>query len=211
MTSSADWLGDFLASTLAGTRPELSSGTTAAGVRWTWQNESVLLLEPAGSATHSVFVFAGVHGDETAPIEMLSRLVVDIANGQAPLAVRMLVILGNIDAMRAGHRYIDDDLNRLFSGRHTNVPASHEAPRAAQLEASALRFFAGASHAKWHIGHAGPSSSSWRCCRTPRRRCRARCSTGCTMRTCRRCCCTGKEQYLRALHRACVGRAGMHA
>lgn len=153
MTSSADssLLDDFLAFTLAGGRPSVESGVTASGVRWAWQGEGVVLLEPPGAPTHSVLASAGVHGDETAPIEMLSMLVADIANGRAPLAARMLVILGNIDAMRAGERYIEDDLNRLFSGRHANLRDSREAPRAAELERAALAFFDDAAHPKWHI------------------------------------------------------------
>ncbi|WP_244813730.1 succinylglutamate desuccinylase [Caballeronia sp. Lep1P3] len=152
MTSSADFLDDFLAFCLAGKTPSARSGVAASGVRWTWQGEGVLLFEPgAQTATQSVLVSAGIHGDETAPIEMLSRLVADIASGAAPLAARMLVILGNIGAMRAGVRYIDDDLNRLFSGRHGHLPSSAEAPRAAELETLATRFFDGIAHGKWHI------------------------------------------------------------
>jgi len=151
MTSSADLLDDFLAFTLAGARPSIGTGAAPSGVRWTWQGEGLLLLEPAHPATQSVLASAGIHGDETAPIEMLSRLVADIASGVTPLSARMLVILGNAGAMRAGVRYIDDDLNRLFSGRHASLPASAEAPRAAELEAAATAFFDGAAHAKWHI------------------------------------------------------------
>jgi succinylglutamate desuccinylase len=151
MTSSADFLNDFLAFTLADGRPLATSGTTPSGVRWTWQTEGVLLLEPAQAPTHSVLASAGIHGDETAPIEMLSLLVADIASGRAPLAARMLVILGNIGAMRSGERYIDDDLNRLFSGRHASVRESREAPRAVELERIALAFFDDAAHPKWHI------------------------------------------------------------
>ncbi|SAK62007.1 succinylglutamate desuccinylase [Caballeronia catudaia] len=153
MTSSADssLLEDFLAFTLAGGRPSVASGVAPSGVRWTWQGEGVLLLEPAKAPTHSVIASAGIHGDETAPIEMLSLLVADIANGRAPLAARTLVILGNIGAMRAGERYIDDDLNRLFSGRHASLAGSREAPRAAELENAALKFFDDAAHPKWHI------------------------------------------------------------
>ncbi|SAK65210.1 succinylglutamate desuccinylase [Caballeronia fortuita] len=151
MTSSADLLGDFLTFTLGGARPGVAHGLAPSGVRWTWQGEGVLLLEPAQTPRHSVLASAGIHGDETAPIEMLSSLVADIANGRAPLAARMLVILGNIGAMRAGERYIDDDLNRLFSGRHASSPDSREAPRAAELEDAALKFFDGVVHAKWHI------------------------------------------------------------
>ncbi|SAK47967.1 succinylglutamate desuccinylase [Caballeronia hypogeia] len=153
MTSSADssLLDDFVAFTLAGNRPEARNGTARSGVRWTWQGEGMLLLEPAHAPALSVLASAGIHGDETAPIEILSRLVSDIASGRAPLAARMLVILGNIDAMRAGERYMDDDLNRLFSGRHARFDTSREAPRAAVLERAALHFFDGVMHAKWHI------------------------------------------------------------
>ncbi|SPB18833.1 succinylglutamate desuccinylase [Caballeronia novacaledonica] len=151
MTSSADFLDDFLTFTLADQRPDATSGTTASGVRWTWQGEGVLLLEPAQEPTHSVLVSAGIHGDETAPIEMLSSLVADIARGRAALAARVLVVLGNIGAMRAGDRYLDDDLNRLFSGRHARFEQSREAPRAGELERAALEFFAAAAHPKWHI------------------------------------------------------------
>ncbi|MGF6262107.1 succinylglutamate desuccinylase [Paraburkholderia youngii] len=166
MTSSADYamsapsamLDDFLAWTLAGSRPaaQQAQGTCANGVRWTWQGDGVLVIEPAQqhAGVRSVLVSAGVHGDETAPIELLSRIVTDIAQGRAALACRLLVILGNIDAMRDGGRYRDDDLNRLFSGRHLQLPHSHEAPRAATLEQAATRFFADASDApgaRWHI------------------------------------------------------------
>jgi len=166
MTSSAEHdapalLDDFLAFTLAGQRPapQASAGQCASGVRWTWLDDGVLQLEPAPRAhdakdTRSVLASAGIHGDETAPIELLSLLVRDIATGRAPLTCRLLVILGNVDAMRKAHRYRDDDLNRLFSGRHGQLPESHEAPRAAALERAATRFFADASdapEARWHI------------------------------------------------------------
>ncbi|WP_181157052.1 succinylglutamate desuccinylase [Paraburkholderia sp. BL21I4N1] len=176
MTSSAErgmpaaMLDDFLAYTLAGTRPAANEtqGVCASGARWWWLDDGVLLIEPATigqGATRSVLVSAGVHGDETAPIELLSYLVRDIAQGAAALTCRLLVILGNVDAMRDACRYRDDDLNRLFSGRHLQVPQSHEAPRAAALEQAAVRFFAGSGLAvasastsdsnapgeRWHI------------------------------------------------------------
>lgn len=155
-------LDDFLAYTLAGTRPSADEphGVCAnEAVRWSWLDDGVLLMEPAtpspdNASTRSVLVSAGVHGDETAPIELLSFLVRDISTGAASLTCRLLVILGNVDAMRGAHRYRDDDLNRLFSGRHLQVPASHEAPRAAALEQAAMQFFAAASNeagARWHI------------------------------------------------------------
>ncbi|HDV6328622.1 TPA: succinylglutamate desuccinylase [Burkholderia cenocepacia] len=150
-------LDDFLAFTLAGEAPAERDGVCAGGaVRWQWLGDGLLAFEPAAAdaaARASVLVSAGVHGDETAPIELLSMLVRDLAAGALPLACRLLVVLGNVPAMRAGERYFDDDLNRLFSGRHAQVPASREAPRAAQLEAEASAFFAAApaGSARWHI------------------------------------------------------------
>ncbi|WP_229511712.1 succinylglutamate desuccinylase [Paraburkholderia terrae] len=164
MTSSADssvpaMLDDFLACTLAGHRPadDAREGACANGLRWTWIDDGVLQFEPAGLANgegRSVLASAGIHGDETAPIELLSFVVRDIAQGRAALACRLLVILGNVQAMRESCRYIDDDLNRLFSGRHAQLPASHEAPRAVALERIAQQFFAAASDApgaRWHV------------------------------------------------------------
>lgn len=152
-------LADFLAYTLGGARPAAADarGECASGVRFEWLDEGGLELAPAaspGGAMPSVFVSAGVHGDETAPIELLSKMVADIATGSAPLACRLGIVLGNIAAMRAGRRYIDDDLNRLFCGRHARMPASREASRARALEAAARRFFAEADDAanmRWHI------------------------------------------------------------
>ncbi|MBP0596190.1 succinylglutamate desuccinylase [Paraburkholderia sp. LEh10] len=164
MTSSADTampalLDDFLAYTLAGHRPagDAREGLCANGVRWTWVDDGALQFEPAtpsGATVRSVLASAGIHGDETAPIELLSFLVRDIARGHAALACRLLVILGNVQAMRESCRYIDDDLNRLFSGRHAQLPGSHEAPRATALERIAARFFADAPDepgGRWHI------------------------------------------------------------
>ncbi|TAM04379.1 MAG: succinylglutamate desuccinylase [Paraburkholderia sp.] len=168
MTSSADvLLADFLGYTLAGSRPASADaaratcegtceGTCASGARWQWIDDGVLLIEPAhvDAGTRSVLLSAGIHGDETAPIELLSQHVADLAAGRAALACRLLVVLGNVDAMRAARRYLDDDLNRLFGGRHVSAGGSREGQRAAALEAHAQRFFAAASnapHARWHL------------------------------------------------------------
>ncbi|WP_425495857.1 succinylglutamate desuccinylase [Paraburkholderia bonniea] len=155
-------LDDFLSYTLALAQPALTGaaahGSVAHGLRWTWLEQGVLRLEPAHctATTPSVLLSAGIHGDETAPLELLSRLVSDLAAGRARLACRVLVVLGNIEAMRSAQRYQDDDLNRLFSGAYAAVPASREAPRAQALEHVAQQFFAqaAAAHprgARWHF------------------------------------------------------------
>ncbi|ALK29826.1 succinylglutamate desuccinylase [Burkholderia plantarii] len=167
MTSSADrggvpaWLDDCLASLLAGDTPDPAEGVCAGGaVHYAWRGEGLLELTPARlldvneAAPHALLVSAGVHGDETAPIELLSAIVRDLAHGALALACRLLIVFGHPAAMRAGTRYLDDDLNRLFNGRHAALAGSHDAPRAARLEAAAVEFFAaapGRRGARWHL------------------------------------------------------------
>lgn len=162
MTSSAEpLLQDFLGYTLRLSRPasaEAAQGRCGIDARWQWLDDGVLQIEPerVDQPTPSVLLSAGVHGDETAPIELLSQLVADIGAGRLELRCRALVVLGNPGAMRAGRRHLDDDLNRLFGGVHVHasMSASEEAPRAAALEAHAQRFFSAASnapHARWHF------------------------------------------------------------
>lgn len=159
-------LADFLAFTLAGDPPAVAQarGELANGVCYTWLELGVLQLEPAAAgeapteasaSVASVLLSAGVHGDETAPIELLSRLVADIAQGTLRLACRVLVVLGNPAAMRAAQRYVDDDLNRLFCGRHAQLAGGREKARAERLEALTAQFFAQAATlgaaARWHV------------------------------------------------------------
>ena len=48
---------------------------------------------------------------------LLDRLLQQLASGAVGNpAARVLLIFGNPAAMRAGERYLDDDLNRLFGG-----------------------------------------------------------------------------------------------
>lgn len=101
----------------------------------------------------------GVHGDETAPIEMvailLHELLQNVAQNPHNLAVDLLIAVGNIQAIQAGKRFIQVDLNRLFvdaSRRPDNFNQSQEAARADQLMQLARTFFEGAtSQNKWHI------------------------------------------------------------
>ena len=159
-------LTDFLAFTLAhnglahnkltdtgsaDTGPPQSHGELPGGATWRWLGAGVLECLPAAPAAASVVLSAGIHGDETAPIEILSALVAAIAVGEVPLRVRLLILLGNVAAMCAARRYLDDDLNRLFGGRHRVLPESREALRAMMLEQAVSEFFAGAGESRLHL------------------------------------------------------------
>ena len=100
------------------------------------------MLTPHGGYSQSVVLSAGIHGNETAPIEILNQLVSDLLVGKLPLTVRLLVILGNPPAIRAGARYLSADINRMFGGRYKNHLPIDEAKRAEILEQKVGEFFA---------------------------------------------------------------------
>ncbi|WP_145509707.1 MULTISPECIES: succinylglutamate desuccinylase [Yersinia] len=132
---------DFLSATLSGNPPQVTGGETP-NLKWHWLDEGVLMLIPHGSYSQSVVLSAGIHGNETAPIEILNQLVSDLLAGKFPLAIRLLVILGNPPAIRAGKRYLTADINRMFGGRHQNYSPIDEARRAETLEQRVGEFFA---------------------------------------------------------------------
>lgn len=99
-------------------------------------------MTPRRHYRQAIVLLAGIHGNETAPIELLNQLVSGLLAGVRPLAVRLLVVLGNLAAMHAGKRYIiHNDMNRLFAGPHCDFSHSEENLRAQQLEREVKRFF----------------------------------------------------------------------
>lgn len=134
-------MNDFMSLTLRGETPTRQIGEQC-GLRWRWLGEGLLELTPSTGCRRAVALSAGVHGNETAPIELLDILTGDLLAGRLPLAVRLLLVLGNPPAMRAGKRYMHSDMNRMFGGRHRQFAASDEAVRARQLEQALTTFFA---------------------------------------------------------------------
>ena len=97
---------------------------------------------------HDVLLSVGVHGNETAPIEILEHIVRDLLTGQLALRQRLLVVLANPHATRLGVRYAEYDLNRLFgSGAHDTL----EAQRAVALERLAESFYQDATRPRVHL------------------------------------------------------------
>jgi succinylglutamate desuccinylase len=140
---------DLLALTLAGQVPAEQQGENA-NLHWRWLTEGLLEMTPKPGYRQAVVLSAGIHGNETAPIELLNQLVKDLLNGDRPLAVRLLVVLGNPAAMRAGKRYLHSDMNRMFGGRYRDFDHSGETARAQQLEQVIAEFFADEGAARFH-------------------------------------------------------------
>jgi succinylglutamate desuccinylase len=82
---------------------------------------------------------AGIHGNETAPIELLGDCLARLEAGLIPLGAPVLVILGNPEAIRRGVRYVGTNLNRLF--RRDLEESGMEADLARALMASVDAFY----------------------------------------------------------------------
>ncbi|WP_044870572.1 succinylglutamate desuccinylase [Pseudomonas sp. LFM046] len=144
-------LGKLLELTLAGREPTEKIQLTSGGVRLHWLGEGALDVTPpaADDSGLDLLLSAGVHGNETAPIELLDRLVQAIARGQLKPRARILFLLGNPEAMRRGERFVEQDINRLFNGRHAES-SGFEAMRAGELERYATAFFSKPDRARLH-------------------------------------------------------------
>lgn len=79
-----------------------------------------------------LFVFVGgMHGNEPAGVWALRNLLEELEREQIPLRGRLVCFAGNLEALRRGERYLDADLNRLWSPEdiHSNAESDlREAP-----------------------------------------------------------------------------------
>ncbi|WP_095161926.1 succinylglutamate desuccinylase [Pseudomonas sp. Irchel 3F5] len=144
-------LGKLLELTLAGREPAEKTQLTVDGVRMRWLGEGALEVRPPEGRDNGLdlLLSAGIHGNETAPIELLDRLLHDIARGDLKPRARILFMFGNPEAIRRGERYLEQDVNRLFNGRHDQSSGS-EALRACELERLAATFFSLPERARLH-------------------------------------------------------------
>ena len=144
-------LGKLLELTLAGHEPAAKIQLTPEGTRLRWLAEGALEVTPPAASDNGqdLLLSAGIHGNETAPIELLDRLLHSIARNELQPRARILFLFGNPAAMRGGERYVEQDINRLFNGQH-DQHSGPEALRACELEHLAAAFFSQAQRAHLH-------------------------------------------------------------
>jgi len=139
---------DWLAHTLASAQTDLPELRQALpdGTRVCRKASGVLWLTPSAQQQNvpreALIVSAGIHGNETAPVEVLNGLVSELLAGAWQLGCPLLLILGNPPAMVSGQRFVDVNMNRLFSGAHRQADHAGlpEARRARFLEEVCRQF-----------------------------------------------------------------------
>lgn len=144
-------LGKLLELTLAGHEPAAKIQLTPEGARLRWLAEGALEVTPPAASDNGLdlLLSAGIHGNETAPIELLDRLLRGIARGELKPRARILFLFGNPAAIRRGERFVEHDINRLFNGRHEQHSGA-EAMRACDLEHLAATFFSKPERTRLH-------------------------------------------------------------
>jgi succinylglutamate desuccinylase len=110
-------------------------------------SEGIISFETIAVSDKDIVLSCGVHGNETAPIEICDDLVKSILLGKTVIRQRVLFLFGNLPAMDIAERFIEENMNRLFSGEHQNLATGQqmndERRRAKQLEDVVKNFYLG--------------------------------------------------------------------
>ncbi len=130
----------FLQFTLDG---DLDALQTYCGDKAQVHAEGILEFEAQSGQQQALVISCGLHGNETAPIELVDKLVDEIVTGKLSVQNPLLVILGNPAAARQQCRFVEENLNRLFSNKcDSSSSTSLEADRAATIKTQVADFYA---------------------------------------------------------------------
>ncbi|GAB2802249.1 succinylglutamate desuccinylase [Halomonas shantousis] len=136
----SDWLALSLESAATSRQGRVSGGN------YELHAPGIIELVPdrPGRDARACVISAGIHGNETAPIELVGELLARLEAGLIRLGAPVLVILGNLPAIRAGRRFCNTNLNRLFRREPSDSlpPQSGEPARARELMAAVDAFYA---------------------------------------------------------------------
>ncbi|OLQ88345.1 succinylglutamate desuccinylase [Vibrio panuliri] len=126
--------------------------TVAAGTRLKLHQRGVLEVIPAQLDDESkhIVISCGIHGDETAPMELVDKFLQDIETGFQPVNERLLIIVAHPEATNAHQRFLESNLNRLFDAK-VHEP-SKERDIADMLKQRVSDFFAKTKESqRWHF------------------------------------------------------------
>lgn len=106
-------------------------------------DSGIVVFTPQQPGALDLVLSCAVHGDETAPIEICDDLIESIRAGTLQPAHRVMFIIANPAAINIGKRFVDENMNRLFSGAHSagDGALNQERERAKAIEGYVKRFF----------------------------------------------------------------------
>ena len=101
--------------------------------------------------TKHILLSAGIHGDETAPMELLDSVLAGILNETVPVTEHCLFMLCHPEATGTHCRYLDENLNRLFDDR-PREEENRETRIAEKLKLIVQEFFEPTEPSRrWHL------------------------------------------------------------
>ncbi|MDA0127890.1 succinylglutamate desuccinylase [Vibrio sp. MarTm2] len=126
--------------------------TVAGGAVFKLHQRGVLEVIPATvtQETKHIIFSCGIHGDETAPMEIVDKIVADIQSGFQSVTERLLFIIAHPAATNAHTRFLDVNLNRLFDEKE--YEPSIELDIASNLKRVVTDFYQDTpQEQRWHL------------------------------------------------------------
>lgn len=121
--------------------------TTNHNTKVTVHETGIISFEPECITTNDIVLSCAVHGNETAPIEICAELVQQLILGKLEAKQRVLFLFGNPASINISQRFVEENMNRLFSGAHSKSSNesqtldNKERSRAKLLEDSVRAFY----------------------------------------------------------------------
>ncbi|WP_077338379.1 succinylglutamate desuccinylase [Pseudocolwellia agarivorans] len=127
----------------------VNSNNTSANIstKVTVLDTGIISFEPDCNTTQDIVLSSAIHGNETAPIEICNTLIKQLILGEIAATQRVLFLFGNPASINIGKRFVEENMNRLFSGAHSKPAAdgslviNKERTRAKLLENTIRRFY----------------------------------------------------------------------
>ena len=147
--------GQFLAATCDLSRPfEAGEWSLDSGVRFALTHRGALQITPPqlDPTAKDLVLSSGVHGNETAPIELIQDLACGILLGEITPAHRLLLIIAHPEAINQHTRFIDENMNRLF--REYNPERNVDCVAANRVQDAVNGFYESSPTAhpeRWHL------------------------------------------------------------